>query len=141
METQFQAATQSGTGPGPSTKKAARVAGLVYVPASIPGVFCPAYIPFRFIVRGDATARASKILDSEFVFRPGIVGEVIGFTAFIFVVRALHRLMSGVDKAQASLMATLILVSIPISLINVFNEIAALILVRGADSLSIFTKP
>ena len=39
------------------------------------------------------------------------------------------------------LMVTLILVSIPISLLNVLNEFAALTLIRGADFLSVFAKP
>jgi hypothetical protein len=124
-----------------STKKTARVAGLLYVLASIPGVFCLLYIPSRFIVSGDPAATANKILSSEFLFRLGIVSELIGFTGFIFVVRALHRLLVGVSKSHASLMVTLMLVSIPISLLNVLNEIAALTLVRGADFLSSFDKP
>lgn len=37
-------------------------------------------------------------------------------------------------------MVILMLVSIPISLLNVLNEIGALILVRGADFLSVFEK-
>src|SRR5438270_6807412 len=39
------------------------------------------------------------------------------------------------------LMLTLIVVLIPIALLNELNAIAALILVRGADFLSIFEKP
>ena len=124
-----------------STKKAARVAGLLYFLISLPGVFCLLYIPSHFIVSGDGAATASKILASEFVFRLGIVSELIGFTGFIFVVRALYRLLVGVNKLQASLMQTLMLVSIPISLLNVLNEIAALTLMRGADFISVFDKP
>jgi Domain of unknown function (DUF4386) len=124
-----------------STKKAARVAGLLYFAVSIPGVFSLLYIPSHFIVSGDAAATANKIAASEFVFRFGIVSELIGFIGFIFVVRALYRLLVGVNKAQASLMVTLMLVSIPISLVNVLNETAALTLIRGANFLSVFDKP
>ena len=124
-----------------STKKQARIAGLLYLLASIPGAFCLIYIPSRFIVSGDATATASKIAASEFVFRLGILSEVTGFIGFIFVVRALYRLFAGVNKAHASLMVTLILVSIPISLLNVLNETAALELIRGGNFLSVFDKP
>jgi hypothetical protein len=38
-------------------------------------------------------------------------------------------------------MLTLIVVSIPIALLNELNAIAALILVHGADYLSLFNKP
>jgi len=123
-----------------STRRQARIAGLLYLLTSIPGVFCLIYIPSHFIVRGDAAATASKIANSEFLFRVGIVSELTGFIGFIFVVRALYRLLVGVDKAKASLMVTLMLVSIPISLVNVLNEIAALKLVHGGDFLSVFDK-
>jgi len=124
-----------------STKKTARLAGLLYVLVSIPGAFSLLYVPSHFVVSGDATATANKIAASEFVFRICIVAELTGFIGFIFVVRALYLLLSGVNKTHASLMLTLMLVSIPISLLNVLNEIAALTLVRGADFLSVLDKP
>jgi len=123
------------------TKRTAQGAGLLYLLTSIPGVFSLAYVPSRFIVSGDAAATVNNILASEFVFRIGIVSELTGFIGFIFVVRALYRLLHGVNKAHASLMVTLILVSIPISVLNVLNEIAPLTLIRGADFLSVFDKP
>jgi len=123
-----------------STKRQARVAGLLYLLTSIPGVFSLLYVPSHFIVSGDPAATANKILTSEFIFRLGILSEVIGSTGFIFVVRALYRLLSGVNKTQASLMLTLMLVSIPISLANVLNEIAALKLIHGGDFLSVFDE-
>ncbi len=124
-----------------STKSQARVSGLLYLLTSIPGVFSLLYVPSHFIVSGNAAATASKIQGDEFVFRLGIVSELIGFTGFIFVVRALYRLLVGVNKAQASLMVTLMLVSIPISLVNVLNEFAVLKLVHGGDFLAVFDKP
>ena len=124
-----------------STKKAARVAGILYVLTSIPGAFSLLYVPSHFIVSGDPATTANKIAASEFVFRLGIISEMAGFIGFIFVVRALSRLLVGVNKSHASLMVTLMLVSIPISLLNVLNEIAALTLIRGADFLSVFDKP
>lgn len=123
-----------------STKKAARVAGCLYFLTSIPGVFSLLYLPSHFLVSGDAPATANKIATSEFVFRLGIISELAGFIGFIFVVRALYRLLCGVNKVRASLMVTLMLVSIPISLVNVLNETAALTLIRGANFLSMFDK-
>lgn len=123
-----------------STKRAARVAGWLYLLTSIPGFFCLIYIPSHFIVSGNAAATATKIANSEFLFRLGIVCELASFTGFIFVVWALYRLLAGVNKTQAWLMAALLLTSIPISVVNVLNEIAALILIRGANFLSVFDQ-
>lgn len=124
-----------------STKKAARVAGLLYLVACIPAPFSLIYVPNTLIVPGNATATASKILAHESMFRLGMAGEVITSIAFIFAVLALYRLLQGVNKRHASLMVTLFAISIPISCLNVLNEIAALILLRGANFLSVFTKP
>jgi len=124
-----------------STKKAARVAGLLYVLACLPAPFCLIYVPSTLIVPGDATATAHKVLASETLLRLGMAGELISATGFIFAVLALYRLFRGVNKRLASLMVTLFVVSVPISFLNVLNEIAALILLRGADFLSVFTRP
>jgi Domain of unknown function (DUF4386) len=124
-----------------STKKQARVAGLLYLLASLAGAFSLLYVPSHFIVSGDAAATAHKIAGSELAFRLGILSELTGFIGFIFVVWALYRLLVGVSKAHASLMVTLMLISIPISLVNVLNETAALTLAGGANFLSVFDKP
>jgi hypothetical protein len=57
------------------------------------------------------------------------------------VALALYDLLKGVNRRHASLMVTLIVVSVPIAFLNELNSIAALVLVRGADFLSIFDKP
>jgi len=57
------------------------------------------------------------------------------------VALALYDLFKGVNRRHASLMVILIVVSIPIAFLNEVNSFAALILVRGADFLSIFDKP
>ena len=123
-----------------STTKQARVAGLLYLLASIIGFFCLAYVPGKLIVSGDATATANRIRASETLLRLGIASELIAFTIFIFVVLALYRLFKAVSEKHAVAMATLLLISIPISLLNLLNEIAALVLVSGASFLSAFEK-
>ncbi len=123
-----------------STKKQARVAGLLYLLASISAPFGLIYVPSTLIVPGDATATANHVRASENLLRLGIASELIVSIMFIFVVLALYRLFKAVSEKHALAMAILLLVSIPISLLNVLNEIAALVLVSGADFLSVFEK-
>ena len=118
-----------------------RLAGLLYVLTSIAGFFSMGYVPDKLIVHGNAAATASNITASETLFRLGIAGELVGQAGFIFVALALYDLLKGVNRRQASLMVTLILVSIPIAFLNEVNSFAALALVRGADFLSIVDKP
>ncbi len=124
-----------------STRNPGRFAGLLYILMSIPGFFAMMYVPSKLIVHGNAAATASNISASETLFRLGIAGQLIGQAGFIFVALALYDLLKGVNRRHASLMVTLVVLGIPIGFLNELNSIAALILVRGADFLSIFEKP
>jgi hypothetical protein len=123
------------------TKNPGRLAGLLYVVASIPGFFALAYVPSKLLVHGNATATANNIAANEMLFRLGIAADLMGQAIFIFVALALYDLLKGVNQRHALLMLTLILVAIPIAFLNEVNSIAALVLVRGTDFLSVFEKP
>jgi hypothetical protein len=123
------------------TKNPGGFAGFVYLLASIPGVFALIYVPSKLIVHGNATATAHNIAASETLFRLGIAADLICQAGFIFVALALYDLLKGVNQRQASVMVILIVVSIPIAFLNELNAIAALVLVRGADFLSLFDEP
>ena len=118
-----------------------RFAGLLYVLTSIVGSFAMGYVPSKLIVHGNAAATSNNIVASETLFRLGIAGELIGQAGFIFVALALYDLLKGVNRRHASLMVILIVVSIPIVFLNELNSIAALVLARGADFVSVFEKP
>jgi hypothetical protein len=124
----------SATNPG-------RFAGWLYILTSIFGFFAMGYVPDNLIVHGNAAATASNIVAHETLFRLGIAAELIGMAGFIFVADALYDLLKGVNRRHASLMATLIVVSVPIAFVNELNSIAALVLVRGGDFLSAFESP
>lgn len=123
-----------------STKRMARRAGLLYCLACMSAPFAFIYVPRTLVVPGDATATAGRVRSSEALLHFGMAGELINAILVIFAVLAFYRLFKGVSETQALAMATLYLVSIPISLFNVLNEIAALILVRGGGYLSVFDQ-
>jgi hypothetical protein len=123
------------------TIKAARLAGALYLLLAVTGVFGLMYVPGKLIVRGDGAATANNILAHETLFRLGIVDGVISSVIFIFLVMALYRLLSGVDKKHASLMVVLVLASVAVGLVDEVNHIVTLVLVRGADFLAVFDKP
>lgn len=120
------------------TRNQGRVAGLLYTVASVPVFFALIYVPSEIFVRGNATATANNISAHETLFRLGIAADLIGQAMFIFVALALYDLLKGINHRHAVAMLTLILVAIPIAFLNEVNSIAALILVRGADFLSVF---
>ncbi len=123
------------------TMRDARIAGALYALSGVPAVFSLKYVPGRLIVPGDAAATARNVLASESLFRAGVVGELVTAVMFTFVVLALHRVLNCVNRSHASVMVTLFMLSVPISFLNVLNEIGALALFRGADFLSVLGQP
>jgi len=122
------------------TKKAARIAGFIYLSMVIVAPFCLLYIPSKLIVRGNATATADNILAHETLFRLSIFGDLIGQVFFICLAIALYRLLQKVNKTWALLLVGFVLVSAAVSFLNVLNNIAALILFRGGEFLAVFDK-
>ena len=123
-----------------SIRKQARLAGLLYLLASLPAFFAWGYVPNKLIVTGDASATANHFRASETLLRLSIGSELTGLIIFIFVVLALYRLFKPVSERHAVTMAILLLISLPISFLSVVNELAALIMVSGANFLSVFDQ-
>ncbi len=123
------------------TKKQARIAGLWYLVLAITAPIGLFYVPGKLIVPKDATATADHIRASAWLLRIGIGSELFHQVICIFLVLALYRLFKAVSKTHARQLVILgALVSVPIVFLNVLNEIAALVLVGGADFLSVFDK-
>jgi len=54
---------------------------------------------------------------------------------------SLYHLLKDVDRKQARMMVVLVSVSVSVAVVNLFNQIAPLVLLSGAHFLSAFTKP
>jgi hypothetical protein len=117
-----------------NTKRTARFAGLLYLLASVPGAFALLYVPGRLVVRGDAAATADRLRTSGNLLRLGIGAELLGSVVFIFMVLVLHRLFRAASPEPARAMLVLILLSMPISMVAVVPEVAALELAGGAGA-------
>ncbi|MCP4418089.1 MAG: DUF4386 domain-containing protein [Chloroflexi bacterium] len=115
----------------------ARVAGLLYLTVAVLGGFS-FFFGQSFIVPGDAATTAHNIMASEGLFRLGFVGGLIAQTIQILLVLVLYKLLKSVNKTHALLMVILSLVGIPIAMLNLLNQFAALLLLSGADYLTLF---
>ena len=123
------------------TRKAARIAGAVYLSMVFTAPFTLLYIPNKLIVRGDATATANNILAHQTMFRLAILGDLVTAVIFICLGIALYRLLSGVNKTWTMMMLAFVVVSSTVGFLDTLNNIAALILFRGGDFLTVFDKP
>ncbi len=124
-----------------STKKAARIAGAIYLSMVFTAPFSLIYVPGKLIVKGNAAATADNILAHETMFRLSILADLVSQVIFICLAIALYRLLRDVSRPWAWLMVGFVFVSASVCFLNVLNDIAALILFQGADFLSVFDKP
>jgi len=99
------------------------------------------YLPDHFMVAKDATATANNIAAEEFTYRIGILAGLVSLTFFVFLVLTLYRLFKDVDRSQARLMVSLVLVSVSIGLVILVFQLAPLIIQHRAASMPGFTKP
>ncbi len=125
-----------------STRNPGRVAGFLYLLLVLAGPIRLIYIPSKLFVHGNAAATASNIAAHEWLFRFGIVSDLFCAVILIFLTLAFYRLFKGVDQNLAVLVVIFggVMPAL-ISFVGVVSDAAALMLVRGADFLSVFDKP
>ena len=121
-------------------KNQSRTAAFLYFLNGLPAPFALLYVPSVLIVRGNATATANNVRDSETLLRFGMAGELFSSTVVIFAVLAFYSLFRAVSGKHARAMLVLMLISVPISYLNVLNDLAALTFARGPEFLSIFDQ-
>jgi hypothetical protein len=125
-----------------STRNPGRVAGLWYLLLVLVGPLRLVYIPSKLFVAGNAPATVNNIAAHEWLFRLGIVGDLVCGVILIFLVLAFYRLFKGVDQYLAVLVVILggVMPAL-INFVSVVNDAGALMIARGADFLSVFDKP
>lgn len=120
----------------------ARIAGLLYILASVVGLLRLVYIPRALLVYGNAAATAENIRGHEFLFRLGIVSSVVAAVLWLFVPLSLYRLLRAVDQGLAGLMVILgSLMQVPLFLVGTIADTAALQLAGGGGYMSVIDQP
>jgi uncharacterized protein DUF4386 len=125
-----------------STRDPGRVAGLWYLLLVIIGPLRLIYIPTKLFVHGNAAATVDNIAAHEWLFRFGIVSDLVCAVILILLVLAFYRLFKGVDRNLAVLVVIFggVMPAL-MDLVGVASDAAALMVVRGGDFLSAFDNP
>ncbi len=125
-----------------SRRNPGRVAGFLYLLLVLDGPIRLIYIPNKVIVPGDAGATVANILAHQTLWTLGIVSDLYGAVVLILLVMALYRLFHGVSQYLAVLLAILGgMLPAAFDFFNVVNDGAALMLARGGDVFSAFSRP
>jgi hypothetical protein len=125
-----------------STHNPGRVAGFWYLLLIVIGPLRLIYIPSKLFVDGNATATVNNIAAHEWLFRFGIVSDLVCGVMLILLVMAFYRLFKGVDQNLAVLVVIFggVMPAL-IIFVGVVSDAATLMIVRGADFLSVYDKP
>src|SRR2546426_276301 len=130
-----------------SSNNPGRVAGFLYLLLVLVGPVRLIYIPSKLFVTGNATATVNNIAAHEWLFRFGMVADLVGAVVLIFLVLAFYRLFKDVDQYLAVLVVILggVMPAL-INFVNVVSDAGALMVARsggagGVDFLSVFDKP
>src|SRR5437879_125933 len=129
------------------TRNPGRVVGFWYLLLVLGGPLRLIYIPNKLFVHDNAAATASNIAAHEWLFRFGMLSDLLGAVVLIFLVLAFYRLFKGVDQQLAVLLVIVggVMPAL-INFVNVVSDAGALMVARsggagGADFLSVFDKP
>ena len=121
-----------------SPRKAAKIAGVVYLICLVLGIFSNIFVRGKLLVPGDAATTINNIMANESLFRVGFVADLLFLTVWLLLPLALYKLLKPVNNIHAVLMVLFALVMVPIMFINNVFQFAPLLLLSGADYLTVF---
>jgi hypothetical protein len=120
-----------------SRRKIARVAGLFYL-IFILTFALASYLRSQIIVFGNAVTTANNIMTSQDLYRLAFVSELVSALFFVLAAWALYVLLRSVNGHLALLFLLLNMAGVVIESLNLFNLLAPLTTLSGADYLAAF---
>jgi len=119
-----------------------RVAGLWYLVLILLGPLRLIYIPTKLFVPASAAATVDNVRTHEFLFRLGIAADLTGAIVLVLLTLAFYRLFAGVDRGLAAQVVIFggVMPAL-IYLVGVVDDFGVLMVARGMDFLSAFSKP
>lgn len=122
------------------SKSTARVAGLLYILMGVTGAFSMLFVYNELIVSGDAAATAANITGQESLLRIGVATNLVSQILFLFLAVVLYRLFRSVSIGHARMMVVLVVASVPVAMLNMASQLAALGILSGAGYLDAFNS-
>jgi len=119
-----------------------RVAGIWYLLLILVGPLRLLYIPAKLFVHDDAAATVSNIAAHEWLFRSGIMGDLVGALILIMLTLAFYKLFKGLDQNLA--VQVVIFGGVVPSIfyfVNAAGDLGVLRVLHGTLYLSAFAKP
>ena len=109
-----------------STKKNARIAGLMFLLMVVSGLFAELFFRQKLFT-ADAAETTNRILENTLLFRAGILSDIVMSLSYLLTALVLYQLLRTVDENKARLMVLFAAAGCVILLVNVMNEYMPLI--------------
>jgi hypothetical protein len=116
----------------------ARIGGVLYLIIILAGLFGEMFVRAKLIVVGDAAATAHNIVGSEFLFRSGVVGDLIMHICDIPLTLIFYVLLRPVSRDLSLLGAGFSFLQTTILCANKLNLVTVLLLLGGSNYLKAF---
>jgi hypothetical protein len=109
-----------------SSKRPARIAGVLYLFVGIFGGFAEGFVDPKMYVAGNATTTVGNIVANPGLVRMGVVAHLLDATFFVFLAMALYNILQHVNKSVARAMLILVALSTGIICLNAVFQFEAL---------------
>lgn len=122
-----------------SNKKTARIAGILFLMMVVFGLAAEIFFRQKIFSASDMAITANHILSNVFIYRAGIVSDILMTISYMLTALVLYKLLASVSKSIAS---TMIIFAVSGSLLLLFNiliETAPLYILTNNDFLSAFS--
>lgn len=114
--------------------------GALYLTLILTGIFAHLFVRASIIEPGNAAVTAQNILNKDFLFRLGMISDLMYMVSFIFLGLLFYRLFQTTDKNNARALLAVVLVSASMMAVNILNQFAARYILNGADFLKVFSE-
>lgn len=121
-----------------SSKRLARIAGLLYLIVGIFAGFADAYVPGKVYAAGDSATTAANVLANADLIRIGVVADLFQATVFVFLAMVLYALLKEVNKNAARAMLVLVAITATIMCLNNIFQLAAMLVATDKSYVAAF---
>ena len=124
---------------GATAKRYAHIGGVLYLIIIVIGLLGESYVRGTLMVSGDATASAQNILESKFLWRAGIAGQLLLLICALSLTHIWYLLLRPVHPHLSLLLVFFALCSLAVESISALCLQAVLLPLSGADYLQPFS--
>lgn len=120
-------------------KKTARLAGLLFLIMVVSGLFAEVFFRQKLFVPDNIVMTAKNILSNVFLYRAGIMSDILMALSYLLTALALYRLLAPVSKQIAATMVVFAAAGSVLLLFSCLFEVAPLLILPENDYLAAFS--